>query len=112
MGDPVTWTYRVDNTGNVPLTNVTVTDDQLRDAADIDCGAPDNDNVIATWRWTPVVTCTATGTAVAGQYANIGTATGTPPAGDPTSTTPTRATTSARPPASTSRSPPTATDAD
>ena len=33
------------------------------------------------------MTCTATGTAVAGQYANIGTATGTPPAGQPPSDT-------------------------
>ena len=33
------------------------------------------------------MTCTGSGTAVAGQYANIGTATGTPPVGDPVTDT-------------------------
>src|SRR5690606_21696789 len=28
VGDAVTWTYEVKNTGNVTLTNITVTDDQ------------------------------------------------------------------------------------
>jgi hypothetical protein len=70
VGDPVTWTYVVTNTGNAELTNVTVTDDQI-DASDIDCG--DGTNVVAG----PLApddsfTCTATGVAAAGQYENTG----------------------------------------
>ena len=73
VGGAVTWTYVVKNTGNVELTNVTVTDDQ---GVQVSCPKtilPVNDTM----------TCTASGTAVAGQYANIGTATGTPPDGHP-----------------------------
>ena len=83
MGAPVTWTYLVTNTGNVTLTNVTVTDDKVAAAA-IDCDGGENtptDNVIASLAAGAVATCTATGTAAAGQYANTGSATGTPPAG-------------------------------
>jgi len=80
VGGAVTWTYEVTNTGNVTLTNVTVTDDQIaNDATAINCGA--GNNIIASLAVGASATCTATGTAVAGQYANIGTATGTPPVG-------------------------------
>ncbi|MCD5345527.1 SdrD B-like domain-containing protein [Agromyces sp. S2-1-8] len=85
-GDEVVWTYLVENTGNVDLTNVTVTDDQV-DAADIDCG--DGTNVVA-GPLAPGETfeCTATGTATAGQYENLGTVAAlgpetTGPDGDP-----------------------------
>ncbi len=65
-GSTVTWTYLVTNTGNVALTNVQVSDDQgvtvacPRDELDV------NESM----------TCMGQGTAVAGQYANIGTACG------------------------------------
>jgi len=64
VGEPVTWTYVVTNTGEVDLTGVIVTDDILGDICvigDLAVGASD--------------TCEATGAAVAGQYANVGTAT-------------------------------------
>ncbi|MGE3343271.1 MAG: SdrD B-like domain-containing protein, partial [Vicinamibacterales bacterium] len=77
VGSTVTWTYIVTNTGNVPLTNVTVTDNKLTGNVcvlpSLAVGASD--------------TCTATGTAVAGQYANIGTVTGQPPVGTPVTDT-------------------------
>ncbi len=70
--DPVTWTYMVTNAGNVPLANVTVTDDQ---GVALSCPqtmlAPGES-----------MTCTAQGTAECGQYANLGMATGTGPAGN------------------------------
>jgi hypothetical protein len=77
VGDPIEWTYVVTNTGNVDLTSVTVTDDQL-DAADIDCG--DGSNVVAG----PLApggsfTCTAQGVADEGQYENTGTVVGDGP---------------------------------
>ncbi|MBC7170730.1 hypothetical protein H5T54_07400, partial [Candidatus Bipolaricaulota bacterium] len=65
-GSTVTWTYEVTNTGNVPLTNIAVTDDQVGSIGTIpslDVGA--------------TATLTKTGTAVAGQYENRGTATTT-----------------------------------
>jgi hypothetical protein len=74
VGGAVTWTFAVTNTGNSEMTNVTVTDD-LVPAADIDCGA--GNNVIATLAAGATMTCTATGTAVAGQHVNNATATGT-----------------------------------
>ncbi len=97
VGNPVNWTYEVENTGNVALTNVSVTDDQ---GVTVTCP---QDTLAAG----ESMTCTANGTATAGQYDNLGTATGTPPAGPPVDDE-YRATTSARTPASTSRRPPTA----
>ena len=80
LGDSVTWAYVVTNTGNETLTNITVTDDQLGVIA----GSP-----IASLTPGASVTLTATGTAVVGQYANVATATGTPPSGlDVTDTDP------------------------
>ncbi|MDD4162403.1 MAG: hypothetical protein PHW87_07975, partial [Methanothrix sp.] len=68
----VIWTYEVTNTGNVELKNVTVTDDKLPDYSDtIDSLAP---------QATHIFTAPAS-QALAGQYINNGTATGTPPAG-------------------------------
>lgn len=68
VGDPVNWTYVVLNNGNVTLSNVTVTDDQ---GVTVTCPqttlAPDE-----------TMTCTASGIATAGQYANVGTVVGTP----------------------------------
>ena len=72
VGDPVTWTYVVTNTGNVALDPVVVTDDQLGTIA---CPA-------TTLAVGADMTCTATGgTAIPGQYENVAIATGTPPAG-------------------------------
>ncbi len=73
IGSPVTWTYVVTNTGNVALTNVIVTDDQLDDSA-IDCG--DGSNMIGELDVGAEASCTAQGTAQAGQYANLGSVTG------------------------------------
>jgi uncharacterized repeat protein (TIGR01451 family) len=67
VGDSVTWTYWVTNDGNIPLTNVTVTDNQL---------SPNLICTIANIAVDDVVQCTASGSATAGQYANVGTATG------------------------------------
>jgi len=74
VDDPVSWTYRVENTGNVDLTNVTVVDDNGTPGdtsddytcviGDLAAGAVDN------------TTCSQSGTAVAGQYANMATVTG------------------------------------
>jgi hypothetical protein len=71
VGATVNWTYVVTNTGEVPLTSVTVTD---------------NRGVTVTCPKTALaagesMTCTASGIAIAGQYSNIGTATGTPAGG-------------------------------
>jgi uncharacterized repeat protein (TIGR01451 family) len=66
VGQPVTWTYTVTNTGNVPLSAVTVTDNR---GVSVSCP----DTVIAV---AETLTCTATGTASAGAYTNIGTAEG------------------------------------
>lgn len=67
-GDEVIWTYTITNTGNVALTNVTVSDDQ---GAVLDCGTFDG-----TLDPNDVLTCTAGDTAVLGQYANEGYASG------------------------------------
>jgi hypothetical protein len=66
VGDPVTWEYDVTNTGTVDLTSVAVTDDQ---------GVSVNCNGHTTLAAGGVMTCTGSGVAVLGQYANIGTVT-------------------------------------
>lgn len=61
VGEPVVWTYVVTNIGNVPLTNVIVGDDILGIICTIPALAPGESQ-----------TCTKTGTAVEGQYTNLG----------------------------------------
>ncbi|WP_445475391.1 DUF7507 domain-containing protein [Methanococcoides methylutens] len=67
VGDPVVWEYIVINTGSVPLFNIQVSDDQgvTVTATSPVIGLQPGDSA----RYT------ATGTAVAGQYANTGTVT-------------------------------------
>lgn len=77
IGSTVNWTYVVTNTGELALTAVTVTDDR---------------GVAVTCPKTTLVpgesmTCTASGTATAGPYSNLGTASGTPEGGSPVSAT-------------------------
>ncbi len=71
VGAPVDWTYVVTNSGNAPLSGLVVTDDQ---GVAVSCPA-------TTLAVGADMTCTATGTSVAGQYANVGTVTGLGPAG-------------------------------
>ena len=67
VGDPVTWTYVVTNTGDTPLTEVKVVDFVPTvgspDATDIDC--PKTELAVG-----EVMTCELTGVAEEGQYAN------------------------------------------
>ena len=68
-GDPVNWTYEVTNTGDVSLSNVAVNDSQgVTVSCPQDALALDES-----------MTCTADGTAQAGQYGNVGSVVGTPP---------------------------------
>jgi len=71
VGDPVTWAYQVTNTSNVTLTGISVTDDQ---GVTVNCPQ----TALAAGE---SMTCSASGTATAGQYANIGTVTAEPPVG-------------------------------
>lgn len=68
VGGAVTWTYRVENTGSTALGDVVVTDDK-----DVAVTCPATSLAVGA-----SMTCTATGTAVAGAYANIGSVVGTP----------------------------------
>jgi hypothetical protein len=68
-GDQVEWTYVVTNTGDVDLSNITVTDDQ---GVTVDC--PQSSLAPGA-----AMMCSGSGTAVAGQYTNVGTATGVSP---------------------------------
>ena len=71
-GEPITWTYVVTNTGDATLSSVGITDDQ---GVTVSCPA----SVLAAGQ---TMVCTAAGTAIGGQYANVGTVTGTSPCGD------------------------------
>ena len=87
VGAPVTFTYRVTNTGQSPLSGVAVRDDNGTPANPADDfnatfvgGDADADGLLdVTETWT----FTASRIATPGQYTNTGTATGTPPAGPP-----------------------------
>jgi len=63
VGDAVTWTFIVTNTGNVELTGVSVSDDQ---EGPISCPK-------STLQPGESMTCSASGVAAEGQYANLGT---------------------------------------
>ncbi|WP_197046529.1 DUF7507 domain-containing protein, partial [Planktothrix paucivesiculata] len=71
-GSDVTWTYTVTNPGNVPLSNVSLTDDQQGQITNLTDG--DDGNQILdpgeTWVYT------ATGIAGIGDYSNTGTVAG------------------------------------
>ncbi|MCS3924941.1 DUF11 domain-containing protein, partial [Methanosalsum natronophilum] len=64
-GDDVTWTYNVTNTGNYPLSNVTVTDNVTNEVFIIGDLAIGESIIVED-----------NGTAIAGQYANLGSVTG------------------------------------
>ncbi|WP_420643505.1 DUF7507 domain-containing protein [Candidatus Leptofilum sp.] len=64
-GETVNWFYQVTNIGDVTLSNLTVTDDQ---GVTVSCATDTLPAGAST-------VCTGTGTAIVGQYANIGTAT-------------------------------------
>lgn len=66
-GSTVTFTYVVTNTGNVPLHDVIVSDDQLGPICVVDVVEVDDTNM-----------CTATTTAAPGPYMNLGTVVATP----------------------------------
>lgn len=63
IGDTVTWQYVVQNSGNVELTNITVTDDVI---GTISC--PQTSLIPG-----DLMTCTASGTVILGQYSNTAT---------------------------------------
>ncbi len=67
VGDAVDWTYEVSNPGPASVTGVAVSDDQV---GAVSCPQ-------TTLAAGESMTCTASGTAMAGQYANLGTATAT-----------------------------------
>jgi hypothetical protein len=62
VGGVVTWEYVVTNTGDAEITEIVVADDMLGQICTIDRLAPGES-----------ATCQAVGTAVAGQYENVGT---------------------------------------
>ena len=72
-GQPITWTYKVSNTGNVPLSYVSVTDNKEGSITNRISGDTNNNNLLDT---NEVWTYTKTGTAQAGSYSNIGNVTG------------------------------------
>ena len=71
-GSPVTWTYTVTNTGNVTLSNITVTDDKGVLPTYVSGDTNSNGKLDLTEAWI----YTATGVAAAGPYANIGSVSG------------------------------------
>ena len=80
VGDAVTWQYVIQNTGNVALTNISITDIPT---ADIDCdpytdGSQNSGLSLASGA---SMTCTASGTVALGQFTNTATVVGTPPTG-------------------------------
>jgi uncharacterized repeat protein (TIGR01451 family) len=70
-GEAVTWTYIITNTGNVTLTGITILDDVI---GEITC--PKTSLAVG-----EDMVCTTDGTAILGQYANLGTVSGSPPTG-------------------------------
>jgi len=72
IGDPVTWTYVVTNTGDVALSNITVTDDKGVVPV-YQSGDTGDDQILGVGE---IWIYKALGLAVLGQYANVGTVSG------------------------------------
>lgn len=72
VGSAVQWTFAVTNTGDVSLTEVVVTDDR---ASAVTCPK-------STLASGESMTCSASGTALAGQQRNVASVTGKPPCGN------------------------------
>jgi len=70
---PITWTYKVINTGDVPLSGVTVTDDKEGPITNRISGDANSNGLLDT---NEVWTYTKTDTAKAGSYSNTGNVTG------------------------------------
>ena len=70
VGDPVTWTYRITNTSNAPLSSLALSDD--RQGAVVSCTPALSSGLAAG----ASAECTASGVVQAGQYANTATVTG------------------------------------
>ena len=66
VGNPITWEYRVTNTGTVNLTGIKVADDH---GVAVNCSGQTTLAPAAT------MTCSGTGVATLGQYGNVGTVT-------------------------------------
>ncbi len=79
VGEPVTWTYVVRNTGPITITNVSVTDN-VTGVTPIYLGGDVNNN--SSLETTETWTYQATGVALLGQYSNIGTVRGIDADGD------------------------------
>jgi len=80
VGDQVTWTYEITNTGNVPLTAINVSDDNGTPAI-----TSDDFDAVCDQSILPVAgsqVCSKTGIAVAGQYGNTGTVSTQPKIGE------------------------------
>ena len=79
IGEEVSWQYVVTNDGNTALKDVVVGDSE---GVEISCEAiyddADGDNVVEILLPGDSVTCTGSGTAIEGQYSNIGTVEGIP----------------------------------
>ena len=72
-GQPITWTYAVSNTGNVPLSGISLSDNKEGTITNRISGDTDSDSLLDT---DEVWTYTKTGTAQAGNYSNTGNVTG------------------------------------
>ena len=72
IGQPIAWTYKVSNTGNVALSGISLTDDKEGTITNFS-GDTDSDGLLDT---NEVWTYTKTGTAKAGSYSNTGNVTG------------------------------------
>ncbi len=79
VGDPVTWTYVVRNTGPITVTNISVTDNVTGVTPIYVDGDTNANGILET---TETWTYQATGIAILGQYSNIGTVRGTDADGD------------------------------
>jgi plastocyanin len=78
VGDPVSWSYEVSNQGNAVLSDVSISDDNGTPSD------PADDFTVCTIPSLAIgetQNCSSSGTAISGQYANQGTASGTPPGG-------------------------------